>query len=253
MTDELGKKTGEFLAFSTVRDGRMPDEEGKDLLWADQNSGYVRLLQPLGAGVYVLAELRPPAGYVRSRPIAVEIYSDRVTYYRDGEREQKTAAWKYESREESPVSQGSQASAAAEKSGPDLVRIPVENQPVRLTVEKKKGVQEQAQTVLDGRVTGSLGELNGKYGLENLELASNASGTYLGYGWKKGFVEELEGLRAPGTDVELIYEDGVFSGRAKLSRKVDQPQSLDSWLPGAELTLLEGIPLKESGETEDLR
>lgn len=253
MTDELGKKTGEFLAFSTVRDGRMPDEEGKDLLWADQNSGYVRLLQPLGAGVYVLAELRPPAGYVRSRPIAVEIYSDRVTYYRDGEREQKTAAWKYESREESPVSQGSQASAAAEKSGPDLVRIPVENQPVRLTVEKKKGVQEQAQTVLDGRVTGSLGELNGKYGLENLELAFNASGTYLGYGWKKGFVEELEGLRVSGTDVELIYEDGVFSGRAKLSRKVDQPQSLDSWLPGAELTLLEGIPLKESGETEDLR
>jgi len=33
---------------------------------------------------------------VRTKPIAVEVYSDEVTYYRDGERGQRVAATVYE-------------------------------------------------------------------------------------------------------------------------------------------------------------
>ena len=48
-----------------------------------------------GAGAYVLCELSAPEGYVRTKPIAVEVYSDEVTYYRDGERGQRVAAAVY--------------------------------------------------------------------------------------------------------------------------------------------------------------
>ena len=36
-------------------------------------------LQPLGAGVYVLAEVDPPAGYAGGKPVAIEVYSDKIT------------------------------------------------------------------------------------------------------------------------------------------------------------------------------
>ena len=43
----------------------------------------------------MLCELSVPEGYVRTKPIAVEVYSDEVTYYRDGERGQRVAAAVY--------------------------------------------------------------------------------------------------------------------------------------------------------------
>lgn len=54
--------------------------------YQDQNVGYLELPQPLGVGVYVLAEVDPPAGYARSKPIAIEVYSDKITYYKEGAR-----------------------------------------------------------------------------------------------------------------------------------------------------------------------
>lgn len=35
--------------------------------------------------MYVLAEIKPPDGYVRSSPVAIEVYSDKTTYYVDGD------------------------------------------------------------------------------------------------------------------------------------------------------------------------
>ena len=32
-----------------------------------------------------LAEIKPPDGYVRSKPVAIEVYSDRTAYYADGD------------------------------------------------------------------------------------------------------------------------------------------------------------------------
>ena len=61
-----------------------------------QNVGYLVTPQPLGAGTYVLCELSAPAGYVKSKPVAIEIYSDEVAYYLNGDRDSRVAAAIYE-------------------------------------------------------------------------------------------------------------------------------------------------------------
>lgn len=92
MQDAFGTRTGTFRVYSTLQDfGGL----GKTLP-SNQNTGYLITPQPLGAGAYVLCELSAPEGYVRTKPIAVEVYSDEVTYYRDGERGQRVAAAVYE-------------------------------------------------------------------------------------------------------------------------------------------------------------
>lgn len=95
MTDTDGNKTGEFKVYTTVRDGMMSLEEEDGLMDAEQSVGYFVTPQPLGAGTYVIAEIAPSAGYVRSKPIAVEIYSDAIEYYMDGDVKSKVSAAKY--------------------------------------------------------------------------------------------------------------------------------------------------------------
>ena len=46
--------------------------------------------------MYVLAELKPPAGYARSKPVAIEVYSDKTSYYVDGDMYAKVAAVRYD-------------------------------------------------------------------------------------------------------------------------------------------------------------
>ncbi|MFQ9208134.1 MAG: hypothetical protein ACLR3S_02540 [Clostridium fessum] len=85
MQDAFGTRTGTFRVYSTLQDFGGLGET----LPSNQNTGYLITPQPLGAGAYVLCELSVPEGYVRTKPIAVEVYSDEVTYYRDGERGQR--------------------------------------------------------------------------------------------------------------------------------------------------------------------
>ena len=47
--------------------------------------------------MYVLAEVKPPDGYIRSKPVAIEVYSDQTTYYADGDMYAKVKAVRYES------------------------------------------------------------------------------------------------------------------------------------------------------------
>lgn len=257
LRDETGNKTGKFRAFTTMRDGRMrPEPDGKvpypgkavptpGETAADQNTGYLELPQPLGAGVYVLAEIKPPSGYVRSKPIAVEVYSDRVTYYLDGDRDRRVAAAVYENVAESGL--GKSAEAAIE----EQARIYVGNTPVRLEVSKKKTEDETETYRVSGRVEGSITELNGRYGLENLELAYNASGAYLGYGWHKGTIESLAARKAAGENVELFYEAGVFSGYAYITRPLLTADDSNRYVPGAVLTLYDAILVKRNGDSQD--
>ena len=51
--------------------------------------------QLVSDGVYVLAELKPPAGYARSKPVAIEVYSDKTSYCVDGDMYAKVAAVRY--------------------------------------------------------------------------------------------------------------------------------------------------------------
>ena len=84
MEDYLGKKTGKFKVYSTLGDLNTMNEEDNNKSYKDQNVGYLITPQPLGAGVYVLAETKAPNGYAKTKPIAVEVYSDGVNYYMNG-------------------------------------------------------------------------------------------------------------------------------------------------------------------------
>ena len=242
LSDTEGNKTGEFHAFSTMCDGAMRAETDRGTITADQNTGYLKLPQPIGAGVYVLAEIKPPSGYVRSKPIAVEIYSDRVTYYLDGNRDHRVAAAIYED---------NLPSASGELPAGDQARIYVGNTPVRLEVSKKKTDDQTVTYRVSGRVEGSITELKGRYGLENLELAYNASGTYLGYGWHKGTAETLAARKASGEEVDIIYENGVFSGFADITRPLLTAEDTNRYVAGAVLTLYDAILIKQNGDSQD--
>ena len=67
----------------------------KDGIREEVYVGYFKTSQPVSAGVYVLAELKPPAGYARSKPVAIEVYSDETSYYVDGDMYAKVAAVRY--------------------------------------------------------------------------------------------------------------------------------------------------------------
>lgn len=95
--DGFGDRTGQMTVWSTRADIPMDDAETQTSLeYGGQNVGYFKTSQPIGAGVYVLAEIKPPDGYVRSKPVAIEVYSDKTTYYADGDMYAKVDAVRYE-------------------------------------------------------------------------------------------------------------------------------------------------------------
>ena len=49
----------------------------------------------LGAGAYVIVEIKTPSGYNRSKPTAFEVYSDGIHYYNNGDMTQKVKATTY--------------------------------------------------------------------------------------------------------------------------------------------------------------
>ena len=93
--DEIGAKTGDMTVYTTTNDTNMVAEEDESKAYNDQNTGYFVTPQPIGAGVYVLAELKPPTGYSRTKPIAIEVYSDAVTYYINGDMNSQVEATIY--------------------------------------------------------------------------------------------------------------------------------------------------------------
>lgn len=253
LKDESGKETGTFRVFTTQTDTEETGEPGH------QNVGYLVTPQPLGAGTYVLCELSAPAGYVKSKPVAIEIYSDEVAYYLNGDRDSRVAAAIYET----PVT------LTADNSGPivnsdgttpngnkpqdfgDIARIYVNNTPIRLEVSKVKQEETELLYELSGRLEGSLTRLQSLYGLENLQLAYNASGTYLGYGWPKGYLESLKARQAAGETIDLLYEDSVFTGRAIYHVVPETAADTNRYLPGAKMTLYDAIEVVPNGDSED--
>ena len=93
--DEVGAKTGNMSVYTTTNDVNMVNEEDGGKSYHDQNTGYFVTPKPIGAGVYVLVELKAPAGYAGTKPIAIEIYSDEVNYYLNGNIETKVNATIY--------------------------------------------------------------------------------------------------------------------------------------------------------------
>lgn len=97
LTDETGARTGQMTVYTTLGDVKAEAEDGSGKTeYINQNVGWFETPQPVGAGVYVLAELKAPAGYARSKPVAYEVYSDGTYYYPDGDMYSKVKAVRYD-------------------------------------------------------------------------------------------------------------------------------------------------------------
>lgn len=132
-----------------------------------------------------------------------------------------------------------------------MARIYVGNTPIRLEIAKVKQEETEILFELSDRREGTLTELSNRYGLENLELAYNASGTFLGYGWSKGWLDSLRAKQEAGEWIDLIYEDQVFTGKAIWHRVPDTAHALNRYLPGASMCLYDAIEVKKNGDSED--
>lgn len=96
LSDPFGDRTGQMTVWSTKADTMMANPATETTIeYGNQNVGYFKTSQPVGAGVYVLCELKAPDGYARSKPVAVEVYSDQTQYYVDGDMYAKVSALRY--------------------------------------------------------------------------------------------------------------------------------------------------------------
>ena len=51
--------------------------------------------------------------------------------------------------------------------------------------------------------------------------------------------------------IEIIYEDGVFTGKAQLEKPLETADDTNRYLPGAVMTLYDAIEVKQNGDSED--
>ena len=229
MINEEGVRKSKFEAYATVRNGNMEGENG------NQNTGYLVTPKPLEAGTYVLAEMKPPAGYVRTKPVAMEIYSDKVTYYKEGNQGEYVAATIYHS--------------LLDHDSIDLARIYIENEPIKLEVGKLKDRAESKEVTwqISGRIDGSLTQIGNNADYEYAFL----NGDYQGYAWKKGTLEYLQSLKEKGEDVTIAYHGPLFAGYGTITRKREVSDNENLYVAGAVMTLFEGLELEPSLEGGD--
>ena len=251
--DSEGNQTVAFKSYSTVLDGKMKDEESNtNLVYQNQTVGYIETPQPLGAGVYVICEAKAPSGYTRSKPIAVEVYSDKVTYYKQANKDERVLAAMYEYPSDNQTTNGNKPQDIV-----NVARINVENAPIKLTVEKiKESSKDTANTTPDktvkykvsGRVDGTLAEIGNN---PDLEYAYNEAGEYLGYAWKKGTLEYLMERKNAGESVEIAYEGKVFAGYGFVTKALETADDGNGYVAGATMTLFDALEIKPSGDTQD--
>lgn len=167
MQDASGAEVGVFKAYTTIRDGEVEHPDGT-ITTEKQCVGYIETYQPLGAGAYVLVEVEPPAGYVKSKPIAFTVYSDKVEYYEDGDAGKKVQAVKYQYIR--PI--GSDGKTVVE----DLHQIVVKDQPTHVEIHKLEKQQES----ITYRVDGDEEQLKNR---GDVELQYLPNGTFAGFGY----------------------------------------------------------------------
>jgi len=234
MRDETGAEVGIFKAYSTVRDGEAEQEDGS-LMNKKQCVGYIELPQMLGAGCYVLVEQNPPEGYVRSKPIAIEVYSNQVEYYEDGDQGKRVPAVKYQyvkaiGKDGKPVME-------------DMHQMVVKDQPIHVEIHKV----EQGSDTITYRVQGDEEQLK-KRG--DVLLYYWPNGEYAGYGYATKTYDEWSAVTVSGTeeelkqmdDVRLFYqEDGTFTGKGI---------RYSTYVGNATLTMYQGLQVEKTREHE---
>ena len=176
MQDSTGAEVGIFKAYSTVRDGEVTRPDGS-VHTEKQTVGYLETYKPLGAGAYVLVEVEAPAGYVKSRPIAFTVYSDKVEYYEEGDKDKKVQAVKYQYMR--PV--GADGKTVAE----DMHQIVVKDAPTKIEIHKV----EKKQDSLTYRVEGTEEQLKAR---GDVELQFRPNGEFAGFGFVTKRLEQKE-------------------------------------------------------------
>lgn len=190
MQDDTGAEVGIFKAYSTIRDGEVTEEDGT-VHTEKQCVGYLETYQTLGAGAYVLVEIEAPEGYVKSKPIAFTVYSDKVEYYEDGDAGKKTQAVKYQYMR--PV--GADGKVVVE----DMHQIIVRDQPTHIKIHKI----EKSQESLTYRVEGDEEQLK-KRGDVTLQYKPN--GEFAGFGY---VTKQLEETGGPVANATLTLYEGL--------------------------------------------
>lgn len=251
--DSYGTRTVAFKAYSTVLDGQMKsDADNATLAWQNQTVGYIETPQPLGAGVYVICESKAPSGYTRTKPIAIEVYSDKVTYYKQANKNNKVLAAMYEYPSDNQTANGTKPQDLI-----NVARVDVENAPIKLTVEKlKESSVDSANTTTDktvtyrvsGRIDGKLSEIGNN---PDYEYAYSDAGEYLGYAWKKGTLEYLTERQKAGENVKIAYEGNVFAGYGYVTKTLGTADDANKYVAGATMTLFDALEITESGDTQD--
>lgn len=253
--DAFGNETVAFKSYSTSKDGLMKEEsDGSTQSYQNQNVGYLETPQPLGAGAYVIAEVKAPAGHARIKPLALEVYSDQVSYYQNANKDDRVIAAIFEYQSDNPTTNGNKPQDIVH-----VARVNVENTPIKLTVEKvKESSAGTAETTLDktvtykvsGRVDGPLTEIGSNSNL--IYAYQKETKEYMGYAWVKGTLEYLAARKAAGEDVELVYQPGgLFAGYGYITRTLETADDTNKYVAGAAMTLFDALELSGSGDTQD--
>lgn len=230
--DEKGTERGIFRSFTTLREVLIDGKLEKIPV------GYIETPQPLGAGTYVLVEVQAPEGYVKSRPVAFEIYGDQVSYYqekiqRDGTMdgyERKTAA-RYEYA--IPVTgDGNKTSYET------VSQIPVNDHPSKMQIRKVEDGDSYVGNENGLLETDLQGIKEDSGGLNEKILVNDAGDTivYQVYGRK----EKLE-ERGDVRDIHFDTEKGTWTGN--VTKKMDQYSEEIIEGTEKELKAMEGVKL----------
>lgn len=246
MLDETGKETGIFKAFSTERE--VLKEDGTI---SREKVGYIETYQPLGAGTYVLVEIQAPPGYMKSKPVAFEVYRDKVTYYPDGSPGGRSEAQRYQY-------VVSKANQEAEITYQDVSQVIVKDKPSSLHIHK---VEDGDETVGDENGLDGLAGVNDEGDLVTYEIRGRkeyleARGDVNNITWdadnreyagtvSKSFQEWSENLIA-GTEEEIL---AMENGKSLYDRETGDYSGFgirfDRTVAGAELTLYKGLEVSK--------
>lgn len=250
MQDTEGNEVGIFKAYSTIKE--VVTESGKV---EKIPVGYIETYQPLGAGVYVLVEVQAPDGYLKSKPVAFEVYSDKVDYYEEGNPNRPVTAEKYQYA--IPV-MGEENKYQTY----DVNKIKVKDYPSQMVIHK---VEDGDSKVGDTNALDDLSGVNDKGDLltyqvrgrkEYLEARGDVEtitwdpDTKEYYGtvtktfqeWSEVIIRGTEAELLARPDVKVLYElDGSFSGKGILFRIP---------VEGAALALYKGLEVKRTGKNQ---
>lgn len=267
--DRDGNETGIFRAYSTVREVVIDQAVQKVPV------GYIETYQPLGAGAYILVEVQAPEGYVKSRPVAFEVYSDDVAYYHDKRNpDGTTKGW--EQRTAPKYQYAIPVAGETNKFQTEAVsQIPVEDYPSKIEIHKvedgdsmvgnenalqKTDAQGQTEKSggFDGNVTvndkgdhltykvhGRKEKLEERGDVRNITFNQSEKEWY---GYVTKTLDEFSEHILDGTEKDLkampgvkpLYHlDGTFTGKGI---------RFDVTVSDAELALYQGMELEKTGD-----